>query len=329
MKVRLAVLALLLASGVALAVQPDRKGCGDHPLFPTRMPNYRIGSCEVKEFDAYAFRVTGGKKLSVEGKFTFITYVVDDRKDDQSGIAVIRNYENAMKRIGGTVQGTDAQRWVTLSAVVDGKEVWAEAEKGNSAIWLRIVEKQAMEQHVVADAASFGSDLKLTGHVAIYGIYFDTGKAVVKPESTPALREVAKLLAAEPGLKLWVVGHTDAVGAIDGNMKLAQARADAVVAALTSAHGVAAARLRGYGVGPLAPVASNDSDEGRGGISRRRSSGSRRSPYAPAASAASTRSMSTRGAASPSARRRSTSARTRAAFSGAWRRAFTAPTVIE
>jgi len=262
-KTRLAILVVLLGSGAALAAKPDRAGCSDHALFPTRMPNYRIGSCEVKEFDAYTFRVAGGKKQRVEGKFTFITYVVDDRKDDQSGVAVVRNYENALKKIGGTVQGTDSQRWVTLSAVVDGKEVWAEAEKGNSAIWLRIVEKQAMEQHVVADAASFGNDLKATGHVAVEGIYFDTAKSVLKPESTPALKEVAKLLAADPSLKLWVVGHTDAVGAVDGNMKLSQARAEAVVAALTAAHGVAAARLKGYGVGPLAPVATNDNEDGR------------------------------------------------------------------
>lgn len=262
-KIRLGAFVLLLGSGAVLAVKPDRAGCSDHALFPTRMPNYRIGSCEVKEFDAYTFRVAGGKKQKVEGKFTFITYVVDDRKDDQSGVAVVRNYENAMKKIGGAVQGSAPDRWVTLSAVVDGKEVWAEAEKGNSAIWLRIVEKQAMEQHVVADAASFGNDLKAAGHVAVEGIYFDTAKAVLKPESTPALKEVAKLLAADPSLKLWVVGHTDAVGAVEGNMKLSQARAEAVVAALTTAHGVSAARLRGYGVGPLAPIASNENEEGR------------------------------------------------------------------
>ena len=120
-----------------------------------------------------------------------------------------------------------------------------------------------MTQHVVADAASIKNDLKATGHVAVYGIYFDTGKAVLKPESTPALLEVTKLLAADPALKLWVVGHTDSVGAVDANMKLAQARAEAVVAALTTTHGVSAARLKGYGVGPLSPVASNDGEAGR------------------------------------------------------------------
>jgi outer membrane protein OmpA-like peptidoglycan-associated protein len=46
-------------------------------------------------------------------------------------------------------------------------------------------------------------------------------------------------------------------------MKLSQARADAVIQALTGKHGIAAGRLKAYGVGPLAPVASNDSEEGR------------------------------------------------------------------
>ena len=263
MKARFVLLVVLLGPGAAHAVKPDKPGCSDHALFPTRMPNYRLEACEMKAFAPYAFRVGNGKKQTVEGKFTFITYAVDDRKDDQSGVAVVRNYENAVRKIGGSVQGSDPQRWVTGSVVVDGKEVWAEAEKGNSKIWLRIVEKQAMHQHVVADAASFGNDLKATGHVAVHGIFFDTGKSVLKPESTPALQEVAKLLAGDPSLGLWVVGHTDSVGAIEGNLKLAQARAEAVVTALTTGHGVSAARLKGYGVGPLAPVASNDSEDGR------------------------------------------------------------------
>lgn len=263
MKARHAALVVLLGSGAALASKPDRPGCSDHPLFPTRMPSYRIAACEVREFGSYAFRVASGKKQTVEGRLTFLTYAVDDRKDDQAGLAVVRNYESALKKIGGTTLASDAQRWLTGSVAIDGKEVWVEAEKGNSTIWLRIVEKQAMQQHVVADAASFANDLKGTGHAAVYGIYFDTGKSLLKPESTPALQEVAKLLSADPSLRLWVVGHTDAVGAIEGNMRLAQARAEAVVTALTATHGIDPARLKGYGVGPLAPVASNESDDGR------------------------------------------------------------------
>lgn len=263
MKARSLALTVLLASGSALAVKPDASGCTDHPLFPTRMPNYYIAKCEVKEFTAFPFKLPRAKTRTVEGKLSHIHYAIDDRKDEQSGLAVIRNYENALKKIGGKVAESDPERWMNGSVVVDGKEVWAEVEKGNGRIWLRIVETKEMKQYVVADAASFRDGLKATGHVAVEGIYFDTAKAVVKTESTPALQEVAKLLAADPSLKLWVVGHTDSVGAVDANMKLSQARAEAVVTALTTMHGVAAARLKGYGVGPLAPVASNDAEEGR------------------------------------------------------------------
>ena len=260
---RRAPLVLLLGCSAVCAAAPDKPGCTDHPLFPTRMPNYRIETCESKEFDAFQLSVSKGPKRAVEGKVTRITYAVEKREDDQSGPAVVGNYSNAITKIGGTVAASDLQRWVNGSVTVDGREVWFQAEKGNGKIWLTVVEKQGMAQHVVADAAAFASGLKATGHVTVEGTYFDSGKSVLKPESSPALLEVAKLLQADPSLKLWVVGHTDTVGSVDDNMRLAQARAEAVVAALTTTHGVEPARLKGYGVGPLAPVATNVTDEGR------------------------------------------------------------------
>jgi outer membrane protein OmpA-like peptidoglycan-associated protein len=50
---------------------------------------------------------------------------------------------------------------------------------------------------------------------------------------------------------------------LEANMKLSQDRAEAVVQTLVGKHGVAAARLKSFGNGPYAPVASNDSEEGR------------------------------------------------------------------
>jgi outer membrane protein OmpA-like peptidoglycan-associated protein len=120
-----------------------------------------------------------------------------------------------------------------------------------------------MKQDVVANAEVWANDLKATGHAAVYGIYFDTGSAAVKPESEPALQEVAKLLGGDASLKVYVVGHTDSVGGLESNLKLAQARAEAVRTALTARHGIAAARLTAQGVGPLAPVACNATDEGK------------------------------------------------------------------
>lgn len=259
---------LILASQLLLAIpaaaQPkDAAGCKDPSLFPVRMPNYRISNCETKPFGSYDFYTIKPPKKSVEGEFTFVQYTVNRPEDERSGLEVVRNYENALKKIGGKIQGSVPNWWVNGTVTIDGKEVWAQAEKGNSKIWIRIVKMQGMEQIIVADAASFSNDLKTTGHVAVEGIYFDTASAALKPASGPALTEIAKLLKAEPGLKLFVVGHTDGVGNVDANLKLSEDRAASVIKALTGEHGIAAARLRPFGNGPFAPVASNGSDDGR------------------------------------------------------------------
>ncbi len=256
-------LSLALATAASAAPTPDKKGCEDHPLLPTRLPDYFITDCKANEFDFYEFFVKQGPKHREEGKFTFITYRVQAGANEQSGLAVVRNYQNAITKAGGTVVATDDKRWVNGKMTVDGKEVWVQAESGGYLVWLRIIEKQAMTQHIVADATSFANDISRTGHTAVYGIYFDTGKSVVKPESKPALDEVAKLLKSDPNLKLWVVGHTDSVGKVDDNMRLAQARAEAVAAELVSTHAIPAARLKGFGVGPLSPTAGNDTEDGR------------------------------------------------------------------
>lgn len=129
---------------------------------------------------------------------------------------------------------------------------------------LDVIEVKPMEIGLVrVNADALAKDITRTGHVAIYGIYFDTGKADVRPESEPVLKEIAKLLQQNPKLKLYVVGHTDNVGDSTYNMKLSQARAHAVVKVLVSNYGVEANRLKAHGVGPLAPVASNKTEEGR------------------------------------------------------------------
>ena len=261
--VLIAAVVLSTASWVAGA-PPDYAGCKDHPLFPSRMPDYRIENCKVEDYGVYQFFAVKGPRVPVEGKFTFITYTfTGQRGTEPSGLAVVRNYENAIRNVGGTILGSDPQRWVNGKIVKGGREVWAQAEKGNGKIWLRVVEKTEMEQHIVADAAAFSNDIRSTGHAAVYGITFDTDRADIKPESAQAIGEIARLLTADPGLKIFVVGHTDNTGSVDHNLKLSQDRAQSVMQALVRDHGIAAARLRSYGCGPYAPVASNDAEDGR------------------------------------------------------------------
>jgi outer membrane protein OmpA-like peptidoglycan-associated protein len=135
---------------------------------------------------------------------------------------------------------------------------------GKARTQLDVVEVKAMEENlVVVDAAALADGIEREGSVSVYGILFDTDKADVKPESKPALDEIAKLLRERATLKLYVVGHTDMTGTLEHNRTLSAARAKAVAAALVGQYQIAPARLEGHGVGPLAPVASNASEAGR------------------------------------------------------------------
>jgi outer membrane protein OmpA-like peptidoglycan-associated protein len=120
-----------------------------------------------------------------------------------------------------------------------------------------------MNQDVIADASSMAGSIKETGKVAVYGIYFDSGKSVLKPESDATLVQISNLLKADPNLKLYVVGHTDNTGIFDANIKLSMDRSAAVVNALITKYSISAGRLKAYGDGPTSPVASNDKEEGR------------------------------------------------------------------
>ena len=136
---------------------------------------------------------------------------------------------------------------------------------GNRASYqLDFIEVKLLETGLVTvNADALAKDITRTGHVAIYGIYFDTGKADLKPESEPTLKEVTKLLQQNPKLNLYVVGHTDNIGTLTANMELSKLRAESVIKSLVS-YGVDGKRLTAHGIGPLSPVASNNTEEGRG-----------------------------------------------------------------
>ncbi len=129
---------------------------------------------------------------------------------------------------------------------------------------VHVLEPKAREQKmVVVKADEMARTIEATGRIALYGIFFDTDKTDLKPESTPTLTEIAQMMKANPTLAILVVGHTDKQGAYEYNIDLSRRRADAVVKALTASHSVDAKRMRGAGVGMLAPAATNDTEEGR------------------------------------------------------------------
>ena len=255
----IAFLGLLAA---AVQAQQDVQGSQDHPLV-TRMPGFSITTYNVEEFAAFDPTVIGGKDTHWEGKKYTIGYDLKEGASRVSTLQIVRNYEAAVRKIGGTLPGGDERRMtaeIRKGGAMTG--VYVEAFNDGRNYVLTIVESQEMRQDVVADAAAMARDLEASGKTIVYGIHFDTASAVIKPDSEPALAEMVALLNNRPALRAFIVGHTDNVGAVDMNVKLSAGRAEALVSALV-AKGIGASRLRAFGAGPFSPATSNRDERGR------------------------------------------------------------------
>jgi flagellar motor protein MotB len=286
-----AVSALLLPSSV-LAAGVDEKAL----LSP--YPQSKLINEKATEFDDYELVIGGtdsakgacGTKQKLEGRVVRFYY---ENPKTRSHAEIFANYRDAVAKAGfqtiftckeegcyldgkpsnnnafcgdrsiGTLPSAGTRYLAAKLPRKDG-DVYLAVHVYEHFTDLHYVTVKPMETGLVkVDARALGVGIQADGHVAVYGIVFETGKAELKPASAPVIAEIVKLLQGDPGLKLHVVGHTDAVGALDANIALSRRRAESVVKELTGRHGIAAARLRPDGVGPLVPLASNDTDAGR------------------------------------------------------------------
>jgi OOP family OmpA-OmpF porin len=257
MKITESVLLCLATALVAqVCAAQDKKGCRDSPLV-NRFPGSVLTNCVDNADNTYEFR-NGAGTQTVEGEYHFREY----RAPETASTAQLeRNYITALRNAGYAIVfeaqfhdsfvGHMGKTWIRIYIRSDG------------GMEETIVTETALKQEVVANAAALTSGLGANGHIVVNGIFFDTGKADVKPDSSAALDEVVKALKQDPKLKVFVVGHTDNVGAVAANLDLSKRRAAAMVQVLTTKYSVAADRLQSYGNGPYAPIASNDSEAGR------------------------------------------------------------------
>ena len=251
---RLAACVVCLASSLAFAAPPkDAKGCEDSPLV-SRFPGSTIANCKHTNFDSVKMPLAKGSR-TVEGDRQSIGYRVEK---GHTKAEIKRNLANAFQAAGYTIDYDEGR-----TVVAHHGNIWIHAEAVDDSYSLDIVHEKQMQQQIVASAKDLDTGLKATGHATANGIFFDTDRAELKPESKPALDEIAKLLKEDGGLRIYVVGHTDNQGALAHNMELSKARAASVVKALETQYSIPGARLASYGDGPYAPVASNDSEDGR------------------------------------------------------------------
>jgi len=169
----------------------------------------------------------------------------------------------AWSEINGLSVGPGADlRYFTGSAMSDVGRVYVSVAVTPRAHFTHILETAEMDTGLVA-ATGIAASLDRDGRVDLDGVFFDTGRASLRPESETALAEIAELMQARPDLRLNVVGHTDSTGNFNTNMSLSQARAAAVRAALAGRYGVDGSRLTAIGRGSTEPVASNGTEDGR------------------------------------------------------------------
>jgi OOP family OmpA-OmpF porin len=296
-----AFLSVLCSSHLVLAA--DAAGSKDHPVVSRyagseilKHEAKEFDSFELPTGSVRDRRSGPSASQSLEGRITRIHYRAPEGR---SALEVFRNYEQSLRAGGFTslfqcenqacgtdfsyaldppsvmhFSGKDQKYLVARLARADGDvyvSVYTTAaygvggtNKNRVFTLLDVIEVKPMQVgQVQVDANAMAREIAANGRVALYGIYFDTGKADVKAESQPALAEIAKLMKQDASLKILVVGHTDNAGTFDYNLDLSRQRADSVVKSLVSQHGLAAARLKAWGVGYAAPIASNRAEEGK------------------------------------------------------------------
>lgn len=278
----------------------DIPGSGDHPVLG-RIPRAVIVQHERRDYDVLRFPVSGKgyrieKVQEAAGAAWRIVYRLPERVSPAAAQGIYRSklrelgfrelyacrnqgvlwYDSVLRETGdvrwtyanpperihclvarGMLQGRRAMVAV-YSYLAVYKEGWLPTVR------LYVVESARLDARLeVMKAERMAEEIGAKGRVALYGILFDHDSAAIRPESEKAIAEIARYLLANPDVKLYVVGHTDNTGTYEYNLALSQRRAEAVVRALTGKHGIAAVRLKPVGVGPVAPVASNTTDEGR------------------------------------------------------------------
>ena len=264
---RLLLVALLSCSLWAYA-QDDAEGAKDNPYF-TRMPGFYIHDSGDKEFDSYTF-FDGKKLVPVEGKlYRTVYWLKENVTNKPSELQIRRNFMTAVKNQGGSVLydgATDLFQDNRSGAMIltarigkQGKELWLEIWPTEDEYTITLVEKELMRQDVTA--TDMLEAINANGYVAL-DIHFETGKAVIQPESRPIVDQITALLKQNASLKLSIEGHTDNVGEAKSNKTLSENRAKAVMSAIVAA-GVPAGRLTTAGFGAERPVADNRTEEGR------------------------------------------------------------------
>lgn len=261
--------ALFLFFAVFGMAQGDCEDCEDYTVLPS-MPDYYIKNFKELEFDSQKFYFDNENHV-IEGKKIMYGYYHTNYQDLEfkfpSRLQILRNYSNAIEKAGGRIlfERYNSEFGYYTFTSDEGKEIWAKIspKRSGNSYDIIIIERNTMRQDIVIDADLIKQKIELYDKVAIYGIYFDVGKAIIRDESQASLIQISEYLKNNSSINCWVVGHTDADGSFEVNSKLSLERAKAINKELETNYNITANRLFAEGVGPLTPVANNKTEKGK------------------------------------------------------------------
>jgi len=260
-KMKKLLISLLLLFPVLTRAQED---CAE-PSYLNRIEGFDLASCKFSEFNEYEFQYYDlkGNYITMKkgGVYHRLNYTRnEDDTRNLSGAYIKQNYLNAVLKAKGEnlsrekdvfkFRHEDKIIYMMIENAVD------DDDRGYQ---VYIIEETEMKQEI---ELSIKEAMAQDGKMALYGIFFDTDKSVIKPESEKELALLVTYLNENPAVNLYVVGHTDNTGDFAHNLKLSKDRAASIVAYLV-VKGIKQSRLSADGVGPLCPVTSNKQEEGR------------------------------------------------------------------
>ena len=231
------------------------KTCTNPPWLKKQFDYFKQSDCSYSDVNSVTLNLAGGQTKTLAGRYMEVNYDLTDETRNPTALAVQKNYVNALQAIGAKLVSDPNDIY---SAVLTQKTPVGD-------MWYVYKHTQGNEQSTGSYSllsVEVGGPAPKTCTLEVYGVNFDFNKSTLRPDSDPVLQQVLAMFKSDPTYSGEIGGHTDNVGKEDYNMKLSQARSDAVKAWLV-AHGVDAKRITTKGYGDTRPLVPNDTDANR------------------------------------------------------------------
>jgi outer membrane protein OmpA-like peptidoglycan-associated protein len=245
------------------------------PTFNSGIPLYvALGELsDVKEVAAWQY-ATHNVSFTAHPGVTDGVSDMQTRQDGESAPPSRADTPQLAAQSGNPVHISIWRQRQRLRVYFNEAKVWdvpralAASAKLNALVFFAGNVDQGLEYHlanlrVAAGAPDARNKLLTEGKWATHGILFDVNSDRIKGESYGTLKEIAGVLTENVGVKVQIVGHTDADGDEAANMDLSKRRAAAVKAALTREFGIDPSRMETDGKGESQPVDKNDNPAGK------------------------------------------------------------------